>query len=81
MATDDTQVPVEKVGGTQEEGPWPTTVDEIDAGEVHSRPVTLADESVGTVEVTVTDTIERGDGTAAVAFTYDDPTLDGGGTL
>lgn len=33
------KVPVDTVGGPQEEGPWPEKVDEIVEGETYSRPV------------------------------------------
>lgn len=79
------KAPVERVGGTQEEGPWPSEVEEIAEGKAYNRPVRLADESVQEVEVTVTSVVQMqdqfGNGTDgyAVAFQFDDPTLDGGG--
>jgi len=47
------KAPVEKVGGPQEEGPWPANVEEIVAGESYDR------ELDGTiVSVTVTEVVE-----------------------
>lgn len=81
------KAPVEDVGGTQVEGPWPEGVEEIVEGNQYDRRVELSDGSVQTVNVTVTrvEQIVRSDGTETdgyiVRAEYDDPTLGGGGTL
>lgn len=78
------KAPVDAVGGTQSDGPWPDHVDEVGEGEQYDRPVRLDDGSVQTVTVTVTNvqqlTDEQGNPTDgyAVSFEYDDPTAGGG---
>lgn len=78
------RVPVSAVGGTQDNGPWPSDVEEIAAGEAYNRPVRLSDGSVQELTVTVTEINEildeAGDPTGGyvVAFQYDDPTTGGG---
>ncbi len=79
------KAPVEHVGGTQSNGPWPDGVEEIVEGGSYQRPVELADGSTQTVTVTVTrvEQIVRDDGTPTdgyvVAYQFDDPTV--GGTV
>lgn len=81
------KAPVDAVGGTQDQGPWPESIDEIVAGEQYDRLVKLDDGSTTTVPVTVTEVrqIRLPDGTPTDGYTvtiqYDDPTTDGGGTL
>lgn len=74
------QAPVEHVGGTQSDGPWPDGVEEIVEGNSYDRNVMLEDGTKQTVTVTVTrvEQIVRADGTETdgyvVSFSYDDPT-------
>jgi hypothetical protein len=78
------QAPVEDVGGPQSEGPWPSDVEAVAEGDQPKRPVRLNDDSTQEVTVTVTavNQLTRDDGEEtdgyAVAYQYDDPTLDGG---
>lgn len=75
------KAPVEKVGGQQDQGPWPSDVTEIAEGKAYNRPVELSDGTTQSLTVTVTNIQEivRADGTPtdgyAVAYQYDDPTL------
>lgn len=77
------KAPVERVGGTQESGPWPEAVEEIVAGKAYRRPVTLSDGTTQEVQVDVTGVgdILADDGTptggATVTYQFEDPT--GGG--
>lgn len=77
-------VPVDRVGGAQDAGPWDPAVDEIAAGNTYQRQVVAADGTPATVAVTVTTVQElldaAGEPTGAYvhAFTFDDPALDGG---
>lgn len=77
-----TKVPVERVGGVQDAGPWPSDVTEIAEGKAYNRPVQLSDGTVQTLNVTVTavNPILRADGTETdgytVAYQYDDPTVE-----
>lgn len=76
------KAPVEAVGGSRDNGPWPKDVDEIVQGETYKRRVELDDGSVQEVQVTVTEVVEipgeAGGAGYAVTFQYDDPTTDGG---
>lgn len=78
------KAPVDAVGGPQNDGPWPSEVEEIAKGKAYNRPVELSDGSVQEVEVTVTNLrqLVRADGTTtdgyAVTYQFDDPTLGGG---
>lgn len=79
------KAPVDAVGGTQADGPWPKDVEEIVEGNSYRRPVELADGTIQEVQVTVTQVVRHGlradpdeDG-YSVSYTYDDPTQ--GGTL
>lgn len=73
------KAPVEKVGGTQADGPWPEGVSEVVEGEQYDRPVELADGSVQTLTVTVTEVRQIGDTDGyVVTYEHDDPTADGG---
>lgn len=64
------KVPVEKVGGTQDTGPWPSHVDEIVEGEQYDRPVHFDGED-RTVTVTVTEDRETSDGARIVSYQFD----------
>lgn len=86
------RAPVEDVGGTQKTGPWPSDVEEIAVDDRLKRPVGLTDPDTGEaftqeLEVVITDVqqIVRDDGTETdgyvVSYQFDDPTLDGGGSL
>lgn len=77
--------PVDHVGGTQAEGPWPEQIEEIAVDDRIKRPVVLDDGTKETVEVTVTkiqqilqEDLTETDG-YAVTYQFDDPTI--GGTL
>jgi hypothetical protein len=78
---------VERVGGTQENGPWPEEIEEIVEGKAYRRPVTATDGSEQELKVNVTgvndilDSDGQPTGGQVVAYQFDDPTLDGGGTL
>lgn len=70
------KAPVEKVGGTQTNGPWPDEVDEIIEGKAYRRPVQV-DNQVVEREVTVTtirdvmDDSGNPSGGKIVAFQFD----------
>lgn len=75
------KVPVEQVGGPQEEGPWPDSVEEIAEGKAYNREVhatnfdsngNLIEEKTTTVEVTVTNIVDLGNDGYAVGYTYPD---------
>lgn len=72
------KAPVDKVGGSQENGPWPAEVEEIIEDKAYRRPVTVSDGSIREVEVLVTNIREVPDGGRAVAYQFDDPTAGGG---
>lgn len=69
--------PVEHVGGTRDDGPWPADVEEITEGESYNRDIVLEDGSTAQVNVTVTrvQQIVRDDGTTtdgyAIVYTAD----------
>lgn len=71
------KAPVDRVGGTQSDGPWPDHVDEIVEGEQYEREVVLEDGTRATRTVTITrvQQIRRDDGTPTdgyvVSFTHD----------
>lgn len=75
------KAPVDRVGGNQENGPWPAGVEEIVEGKAYRRPVVLDDGSTGEREVTVTgvnDVLDQDGvptGGYAVTFQYDGGTL------
>lgn len=78
------KAPVNAVGGTQSDGPWPSEVDEIVEGNSYTRSVRLSDGSVQDIQVTVTRIVRHGiredsdeDG-YSVAYQFTDPTLGGG---
>lgn len=78
------KAPVDAVGRTQKEGPWPDDVTEIVEGKAYKRPVTLSDGSTQelTVDVTGVNDILADDGTPtgsyAVTYQFDNPTIGGG---
>lgn len=57
--------PVDHVGGTQERGPWPVDVDQIEAGKTYQRTVSADNGDQKTVQATVTKIVQivRPDGT------------------
>lgn len=73
--------PVDDVGGTQDVGPWPDSIEEIAVDDRLQRPVTLEDGTVEEREVVVTDLQQmiRDDGTETdgytVAYQVSDPTI------
>jgi len=75
--------PVTAVGGTQDDGPWPSEIEQIAEDDRLHRPVTFQDGSRDTVQVDVTDVqqIRRVNGTETdgyvVGYQYEDPTLGG----
>lgn len=81
------RAPVDAVGGTQDDGPWPEGISEIVEGETYNRPVEVAPGDVRDLDVTVVEIVEtvddygNHDGGYAVAIQYDDPTTENGGTL
>ncbi len=81
--------PTERVGGQQDQGPWPESVDEIVEGEEHTRPVQVPNPETGvfethdvTVRVENIQQIEREDGTETDGYvsTYSFKDPNGGGT-
>lgn len=76
--------PVEEVGGTQESGLWPDGVANVEKGKTYRREVELDDGSTVEADVTVTGITEfvgpdgEPNGGYAVAYTFDNPNLDGG---
>lgn len=80
MAQPVDNAPVEKVGGPQDKGPWPSEVEEIATGKAYNRPVTMADGSVQSVQVTVKQIeqiVREGEPTDGyiVRSVFEDPTL------
>lgn len=74
--------PVEKVGGTQENGPWPEAVEEITEGEAYNRPVPVEGGGTTTVKATVKHIIqltdEQGNPTDGYAVVMEYPSPGGG---
>lgn len=73
------KAPVDKIGGTQAQGPWPEDVEEVAVDERLKRPVNLGNDRVEELEVLVQDIVELERGGHAVSYQFDNPNSDGGG--
>lgn len=71
------EIPVERAGGRQDDGPWPDDVDDLVTGDTHTRPAIADDGSEREVSATVAEIVEDDDGTRVVTSMFDDPTLGG----